>query len=105
MPRATQWRNERGAMAIEFLLAITMLILVFLLMLQYAVKVHTQRVDTAAAEQALSAAAAYDGSATDGDAAANDYLSDLGPGLGNADVAVPRTATTATVTVSGDVDQ
>lgn len=61
MRRATRERNERGAMAIEFLLAITMLTLVFLLMLQYAVKVHAQRVATAAAEEALSAAAAYDG--------------------------------------------
>ena len=36
--------------------------LVFLLMLQYAVKAHAHRVAEAAAEEALAAASAYDGS-------------------------------------------
>jgi Flp pilus assembly protein TadG len=92
-------------MAIEFLLTITMLIVVFLVMLQYAVKAHAQRIATAAAEEALAATSSYDGTTADGESAAKDYLTNLGPGLANSSVMVTRTGTTATVTVSGDVDQ
>ena len=43
--------------------------LVFLLMLQYAMQAHAHRVAQAAAEEALAAASAYDGSAASGEAA------------------------------------
>lgn len=89
----------------EFLLVISALMLVFLLMLQYAVRAHAQRVATAAAEEALAAASAYDGATSDAEAVGRHYLDDLGPGLSNASVVVTRTATTANVRVSGDVDQ
>lgn len=105
MRRLSRRRDERGAMAIEFLLTITMLIIVFLVMLQYAVKAHAQQIATAAAEEALAATSSYDGTTADGESAANDYLTNLGPGLANSTVNVTRTASTATVTVTGDVDQ
>jgi Flp pilus assembly protein TadG len=105
MRRLNRRRDERGAMAIEFLLTITMLIIVFLVMLQYAVKAHSQRIATAAAEEALAATSSYDGTTGDGESAANDYLTNLGPGLANSTVNVTRTASTATVTITGDVDQ
>lgn len=92
-------------MAIEFLLTMSMLIVVFLVMLQYAVKVHAERIATAAAEQGLAAAASYHGSTSDGERAANNLLTHLGPGLANSDVTAARTATTATVTVTGTVTQ
>lgn len=92
-------------MAIEFLLTITMLIIVFLVMLQYAVKAHAQQIATAAAEEALAATSSYDGTTADGESTANDYLTNLAPGLANSTVNVTRTASTATVTVTGDVDQ
>ena len=44
MRRARRTRDERGALSIEFLLVISALMLVFLLMLQYAVKAHAHRV-------------------------------------------------------------
>lgn len=89
----------------EFLLTISMLIVVFLLMLQYAVKAHAQRIATAAAEEGLAATTAYNGTTTNGRAAANQVLAQVAPGLDNTNVAVTRTAATATVTVTGQVTQ
>ena len=105
MRRHSRARDERGAVAIEFLLIISMLIVVFLLMLQYAVKAHAHRIATAAAEEALAATAAYDGTPTDGRQAANQVLTDVAPGLEDTKVAVTRTATTVTVTLTGRVTQ
>jgi hypothetical protein len=92
-------------MAIEFLLVIGMLIVVFLLLLQYALKAQAERIAAAAAEEGLAAAASYDGTAADGERVAHRYLTSVGPGLAGSRVAATRTASTATVTITGDVDQ
>jgi Flp pilus assembly protein TadG len=104
MHRARRTRDERGALSIEFLLVISALMLVFLLMLQYAVKAHAHRVAEAAAEEALTAASAYDGSTASAKSAGNHYLADLG-NLSDTKVTVTRADTTAAVTVSGTVEQ
>lgn len=104
MRAARRTRDERGALSVEFLLVISALMLVFLLMLQYAVKAHAHRVAEAAAEEALSAASAYDGTAASGEHAGNQTLTDLGS-LSNTTVSVTRSGTTASVTVTGDVQQ
>ena len=98
-------RGERGAIAIEFLLVLSMLVVVFLVMLQYAVRAHAHRIVTAAAEEGLAAAAAYDGSAEDGRRTAQAYVDDLGPGVDNAVVTATRSATTARVAVRGQVQE
>jgi Flp pilus assembly protein TadG len=95
--------DQRGALSIEFLLIISALMIVFLVMLQYAVKAHAHRVAEAAAEEALAAAAAYDGSVTSGETAAKNYLNDIGSDLDNPQVTVTRNQSTAAVTVKGDV--
>ena len=102
---AAKWarRDERGAMAIEFMLVMSMLIVVFLLMLQYALKVHAERVAQAAADQALAAATAYDGSPTAGQAAGRAYLDSSGHTLLHPKISVTRTTTVASATVTGDV--
>jgi len=102
---AAKWarRDERGAMAIEFMLVMSMLIVVFLLMVQYALKVHAERVAQAAADQALAAATAYDGSPTAGQAAGRAYLDSSGHTLLNPRISVTRTTTIASATVTGDV--
>ena len=105
MRRARRTRDERGAMAIEFLLVISALMLVFLLMLQYAVKAHAQRVAEAAAEEALAAASAYDGSATAGEASRQALPQRPRRACPHTNVTVTRTGSTATVTVTGDVEQ
>ena len=98
-------RDERGVVAIEFMLVISMLVVIFLLMLQYAVRAHAERIAAAAAEEGLAAASSYDGSAAEGERAAGDYLSRLTPGLTAASVEASRDPTTATVTVRGQVEQ
>ena len=104
MSRVRRIRDERGALSIEFLLVMSALMLVFLLMLQYAMQAHAHRVAQAAAEEALAAASAYDGSAASGEAAGNHYLGDLGS-LSGTQVTVPRPGDTAAVTVTGDGQQ
>lgn len=104
MHRARRTHDERGALSIEFLLVISALMLVFLLMLQYAMQAHAHRIAQAAAEEALAAASAYDGSAASGEATGEHYLSDLGS-LSATNVTVTRTGSTATVTVTGDGQQ
>ena len=104
MRRAQRIRDERGALSIEFLLVTSALMLVFLLMLQYAMQAYAHGIAQAAAEEALAAASAYDGSAASGQAAGAHYLSDLG-NLSNGNVTVTRTGETAAVTVTGDAQQ
>lgn len=104
MRRERPVRDERGALSIEFLLVMSALMLVFLLMLQYAMQAHAHRVAQAAAEEALAAASAYDGSVPAGEAAGNHCLHDLGS-LSNGNVTVTRLGDTASVTVTGDGQQ
>ena len=105
MSRRMPRRSERGAMAVEFMLVVSVLIAVFLLMLQYAVRAHAERIASAAADQGLAAASSYHGTPAVGRQVARDYLTRLGPGLHGASVAARRTNTFATITVSGKVDQ
>jgi Flp pilus assembly protein TadG len=98
-------RSQRGAIAIEFMLILSMLVVVFLVMLQYAVRAHAHRIVTAAAEEGLAVAAAYDGSAEEGRRTAQRYVDDLGPGVENAVVTASRSVETARVEVRGEVEQ
>lgn len=102
MRGARRHRDQRGALSIEFLLVISALMIVFLVMLQYAVRAHAYRVAETAAEEALAAAAAYDGSAASGESAANHFLDDIGSDLGNPRVTVTRSPSIASVTVRGE---
>ena len=79
--------------------------LVFLLMLQYAVKAHAHRVAEAAAEEALGRRLGVRRLALPpAEQAGNHTLSDLGS-LSNTTVVVTRSGTTASATVTGDVEQ
>lgn len=101
-----RWRrSERGAIGVEFMLILSMLVVVFLVMLQYAVRAHAHRIVTAAAEEGLAAAAAYDGSAEEGRRTAQRFVHDLGQGVENAVVTASRSAETARVTVKGEVEE
>ena len=103
--RVRRRRSERGAIGIEFMLILSMLVVVFLVMLQYAVRAHAHRIVTAAAEEGLAAAAAYNGSAEEGRRTAQRYVNDLGPGVENTVVTVSRSPDTARVTVKGVVEE
>ena len=105
MTRQQRSRDERGAIAIEFMLVMSMLLVVFLLMLQYAVRAHAEHIASAAAREGLAAAVAYDGSAAQGQQTAQRYLARLGPGLHGASVSAERGSNVAVVTVSGEAQQ
>jgi Flp pilus assembly protein TadG len=105
MPGVRRHRDQRGALAIEFTLIISALMVTFLLLLQYSATAHAERVATAAAEEALAAASAYDGSVASGESAANHYLTDLGSSLTNTHVTVTRSPTSASVDISGEVER
>ena len=87
------------------MLVISMLVVVFLLMLQYAVKAHAERIATAAAEDGLAAASRYEGTANEGRRTATEALAAIGPGLAGSHVTASRSPVTATVTITGQVDQ
>lgn len=80
-----------------------MLMLTFLLLVQWAVQLHSDRIVHAAAREAAVEAAAWDGGATAGRQTADAYLDDVGSDLSNTSVDVQIGPTEATVTVSGDV--
>jgi hypothetical protein len=91
-------------MAIEFVLVMSMLLLVFLVMLQYALRAHAEQLAHAAADQALADATAYDGSAAAGKAAGTAFLTGTSRGtLLHPTVVVTRNANLATATVIGEV--
>jgi Flp pilus assembly protein TadG len=96
-------RDERGAGAVEFIVVMPVLMLIFLLLVQWSVQLHNDRIVHAAAREAAVEAAAWDGGATAGRQTANSYLDDLGSDLANTSVEVNMGPTDATVTVSGDV--
>ena len=98
-------RDEQGVMAIEFLLVISMLVVVFLLMLQYAVEAHAERIASAAADDGLAVAASYRGTASAGQSAAAESLASYRTGVHGAHVTVTRSPTVATVVITGHVEQ
>jgi Flp pilus assembly protein TadG len=98
-------RGEQGAIAVEFMFVMSMLLVVFLLMLQYAVRAHAEHIASAAAREGLAAATAYDGSAAAGQQTAQRYLSRLGSGLHGSSVSADRDPDTAVVTVTGEAQQ
>jgi hypothetical protein len=82
----------------------SMLVLVFLVMLQYAMRAHAEQLAHAAADQALAGATAYDGSAASGKEAGSAFLADSSGGaLLHPSVLVTRNSNVATATVTGDV--
>ena len=104
-PRPVSVRDERGVVAIEFMLVISMLIVVFLLMLQYAVRAHAQRIAAAAADEGLAAPAATTGPPATGNGRRRTTSRGSVPACQSTSVDATRTDTTATVTVGGEVDQ
>ncbi len=86
----------------ETVIALTGLLLVVFFIFQTAVWWHASHVAQAAAQRALDAGSAYQGSAAAGQAAGTDTLNALASGvLDNPTVTVTRTATDVHVQVTG----
>lgn len=100
---AARRRDERGISAPELVIVMPVVMLIFLMLVQWSVQLYNDRIVHAAAREAAVEAASWQGTAEAGKATANDYLADSGGDLSNTDVNVSVTATEVTVTVSGDV--
>lgn len=99
--RRAQARPERGSAAVEMVLVMPVVLVLFLILVQLAVTGFAHRAAESAAEEALAAASAYRGSAGTGHVAGREALAHLDGGLHNVSISVRRSATNATATVTG----
>ena len=95
-------RGEAGALSVEFVLVMSVIVGLFMLMLAYGVRCYSKQVVTQAAQEGLAAAERYGATAAQGQAAAAHEIHVLGGDLSNVDIQVTYSGQTATVLVSGD---
>jgi len=97
-------RDERGSVSIQLVILLPALFAVMFLGMQAALFYHARSVAIAAAEEGARAASAESGTQSDGVAAADAFVSDAGGDdvLSGVSVTADRTATTVTVTVTGN---
>ncbi|WIV57881.1 TadE/TadG family type IV pilus assembly protein [Amycolatopsis nalaikhensis] len=97
-------KDERGAGTVELVIATPVLLLLILLIAQFALYMHATHIAQSAASQALSTARVHGGSAAAGNAEAQRVLSQLGSGpLQRSSVNAQRGANQASVTITGTV--
>jgi Flp pilus assembly protein TadG len=96
--------GDRGAVTAELVIATPLLLLALLAIIQFALWSHATHVAQAASAEGLAAVRTQDGTAAAGHAAARRLLDDLADGpLLSSQVEVARTATSASVSVRGEV--
>ncbi|MFI5590104.1 TadE/TadG family type IV pilus assembly protein [Amycolatopsis sp. NPDC051758] len=96
--------GERGEVTVELVIATPLLLLALLAIVQFALWSHATHIAQAASTEGLAAARTQDGTAAAGHAAAQRLLDDLAQGpLRSSHVEVTRTATSASVSVQGEV--
>lgn len=99
-------RTHRGASVIEFVVVMGLVLTVFLMVLQLALRSYAEHVAQAAAEAGLAVTRAHDGSVAAGRAQTLRRAAQISTsGLTHVDVDVSRGADTATVTVVGRAQQ
>lgn len=96
-------RDERGIAAPEFVVVMPLVMLIFLMLVQWSVQLYNDRIVHAAAREAAVDAASWEGTEDAGRQTANEYLADSGSDLSNTSVKIKVGATEVTVTVSGEV--
>lgn len=95
-------RSEAGALSIEFVLVMSVIVGLFMLMLAYGIRSYSKEVVTQAAQDGLAAAARYGATAAQGQAAAAHEIHVLGGDLSHVRIRVTYAGQTATVLVAGD---
>jgi Flp pilus assembly protein TadG len=93
-------RGDAGAIAASVAL-MPIVITLFFTVIQVSLWFHGRSVAMAAAHQALEASRAYNGTSADGEAAANDFLGEVG-GVDVQDIQVEIAGDVVTVTVQAD---
>lgn len=101
--RGLRRRDERGIAAPEFVVVMPLVMLIFLMLVQWSVQLYNDRIVHAAAREAAVDAASWEGTEDAGRQTANEYLADSGSDLSNTSVKINVGATEVTVTVSGEV--
>lgn len=96
-------RDERGIAAPELVVVMPLVMLIFLMLVQWSVQLYNDRIVHAAAREAAVDAASWEGTEDAGRQTANEYLADSGSDLSNTSVKINVGATEVTVTVSGEV--
>jgi len=96
-------RDQRGSVSIELVILLPALFALMFLGMQAALYYHARTVAIAAAQEGARAAGAEQGREADGVGAANDFIAEAGGDdvLASSSTRASRTATTATVTVTG----
>jgi Flp pilus assembly protein TadG len=93
---------DRGAVSVQLVIAAPLMLLLLMLIVQFAVYLHASHVAQASAAQALAAARVEGGSAADGNAQAEAVLNDLAQGvLLQPEVTVVRGAARVRVEITG----
>jgi TadE-like protein len=88
---------------VEFVICTVVMVLLLLAVVQVALYFHARAVATTAARHGLDRARVLDGSTGDAVASTNAFLAQAGGGLEHRGVQASRGATTASVTVEGEV--
>ena len=97
--------GDRGAATAELVIAGPLLMLLILLVVQFAIWEHAESVARATAEEALAAARVQGGTAAAGQQTAAQDIAQVGSAvLVGPQVSVTRTATTVTVQVTGTAE-
>ena len=96
-------RDERGS--VELVVATPLLLVMILMVIQFAMFEHASQVAQATAAQALAATRTVDGSTATGETEGQAVMANIGRGvLDNPQIDVSRTQTTAAVTVHGTTE-
>ncbi|MFD5814718.1 TadE family protein [Streptomyces sp. NPDC127038] len=98
-----RWREDRGATALDFSLAVPLAFLLLFTIIQGGLYFHGRSVAHHAAQQAVDAQRAYDAADGAGAAAAHDYLARMGGSLNDPTVQVDDNGNNVQVRVEGTV--
>jgi Flp pilus assembly protein TadG len=104
VPQGRLRDGERGSALAESVIVLGLLALLVFGVLQYAADEHAEQAAQSAASLALATARAQNGTAGQGQAAAQQLLAGLTGAIHDTSVSVDRTATQVTVHVTGHVD-
>ena len=103
-PRTPATDTDRGSSTLGAILVIPVMILLTMLVLQFAMLWHGKHVAAAVAQTGVQGAAGYRSTAADGQAQAEGYLADVAPNLlRDATVTVDRGTGTVTARVSARI--